>query len=68
MFEGVLDTPVFRLHLVMFYVIIANIWWDFWIPKWLEENLPSFEYFRKIALKTFFEKLEEAETHRLHLC
>ena len=28
MFEGVLNTPVFRLHLVMFCVIIANIWWD----------------------------------------
>ena len=27
MFDGVLNTPVFRLHLVIFCVIIANIWW-----------------------------------------
>ena len=28
MFEGVLNTPVFRLHLVIF-CIITGIWWDF---------------------------------------
>ena len=27
MFDGVLNTHVFRLHLVIFCVIIANIWW-----------------------------------------
>ena len=28
MHEGVLGTPVFRLHLVMFCVITTNIWWE----------------------------------------
>ena len=28
----------------------------FRIPKWLQNNLPSFEYFRKIALTTFIRK------------
>ena len=50
MFEGVLNTSVFRLHLVMFCFIIANIWLNFRIPKWLDRNLPSFKYFRKITL------------------
>ena len=43
MFEGVLNTPVFRLDLVMFCVIITI---------WLVDNLPSFEYFRKTTLTT----------------
>ena len=30
MLEGVLNTPVFRLLLIVFCVIIANIWWDIW--------------------------------------
>ena len=50
MFEGVLNTPVVRLHLVMFFVIIANTDRIFQILKWLEDNLLSFEYFRKIGL------------------
>ena len=58
MFEGVLNMPVFRLHLVMFFVIITNFWSDtvFWIPTWLEDNLHFFEYFRKIALTIFLWK------------
>ena len=44
-FEGVLNTPAFRLHLVMSYVIITNY-----------GNLPWFEYFRKIALTTSLRK------------
>ena len=55
MFEGVLNTPVFRLHLVMFSLITANIWWDI-SNSWLEENLSSFEYFRKTTLITCIQK------------
>ena len=54
MFEGVLNTPVFRLHLVMFCVIVV-LWISdgvFQIPKWLGNNLPSFKYFRKVTLTT----------------
>ena len=62
MIERVLSTPWFRLHLVMFCVIITEISGAFRIPTWLENNPPSFEYFRKTALTTIFKKLEEAGT------
>ena len=50
--------PVFRLHLVMFFVIITKFWLDivFRIPTWLEDNLPFFEHFRKIELTIFLRK------------
>ena len=48
--EGILNMPVFRLHIVMFCVIVTNICGIFRVPKWLEDNLPSFEYFRKITI------------------
>ena len=43
MLDGVLNSPVFRLHLIMFCVIITKIKRIFRIPKQLEDNLPSFE-------------------------
>ena len=71
-----LHLPCFslRLDLVMFCVIITNIWWVFQIPTWLEDNLPSFQYSRLyfnisiLQWEHLFERLEEAETHCLHLC
>ena len=45
----------FRLHLVMFCIIIKNIW-IFRILAWLKDNLPCFECFRKIALTICFRK------------
>ena len=42
MVEGALSTPLFRLHLVMFCVIITSDGM-LRIPTWLEDNLPSFE-------------------------
>ena len=52
MFDNVLDTPLFRLHLVIFCVIIANSDGIFRIPKWLEDNHPSLEYLQNISLTT----------------
>ena len=60
MLEGVLNTLVFRLQLVMFCVIITNVWWDISNSSWLENNLPSFEHFRKIALATSLGKARRA--------
>ena len=49
---------VFRLYLVIFCVIITNNWWDgiFRVLTWPEDNLSSFEYFRRIALTTCLQK------------
>ena len=38
------------------HLMLANIWWDIQIPKWLKDNLPFFEYFRKIGLTTCLRK------------
>ena len=43
----------FRRYLAMFCVIVTGIWCDI---SWLENDLPSFEYFRRIALKTSLRK------------
>ena len=40
----------------MFYVIITDIWWDIMNSYMVEDDLPSFEYFRKIALTTSLRK------------
>ena len=60
MLEGVLNTLVFRLQLVMFCVIITNLRWDISNSWWLEKNLPSFEPFRKIVLATSLGKARRA--------
>ena len=40
----------------------------FRISTWLEDNLPSFEYFKKNCHWHLFENLKEAEARLLHLC
>ena len=45
-----------RFYLVMLCVIITNLDGIFRIPTWLEDNLPSFVYFRKIALTASLRK------------
>ena len=67
MSEGVLNTPVFRLHLVMFRVIIATADGMFQIPKWVVGNLPFFLIFTKIAMKTCFQKTRGRDSSRSSL-
>ena len=59
MLKGVLSTPVFRLHLVMFCYIITNMWSDISNSYMARDNLPSFEYFRKIALTICLQKTRQ---------
>ena len=48
----VLSAPVFSLPLVMFRVTSSQTSNGvFRFPTWVEDNVPSFEYFRKIALR-----------------
>ena len=61
MFKVVLNKPVFRLHLVMFCVIIATSDGIFWILKWLEDNLCSFKYFKKITLLSCLQKARRSK-------
>ena len=64
MLKGVLSTSVFRLHLVMFCDNMTNI--EFLHGSrinCLPLNIPE-----KLHCQYVFKKLENAETHRLHLC
>ena len=56
-FLHTLCLPCFsRMYLTVSCATITNIGWDILNPTWLENNLPSFEYFRKIAMTTSLQK------------
>ena len=61
-------TPVllFRWHLVMFCVITVDIWWMFRVPTKLEDDLPSFKFFRKIALTISLQKARRGRDSPFH--
>ena len=65
MLEKVLNTPVFRLPLVMFCIIVRNIWCDISNSYMVLNNLPFFEYFRKVGLTTSLRKARKGRDSSL---
>ena len=65
MLEKVLNTPVFRLPLVMFCIIVRNIWCNISNSYMVLNNLPFLEYFRKVGLTTSLRKARRSRDSSL---